>query len=187
MSYYLFTRDNTHLFDLTYSTDISTHCVCSFSQLISYAWFNLTCNHAPRAYPRGFVIFQSFLEVHSPPPEHAEIDHSPPRAADRPHIRFLGTSFWSVQKQNETFSQLSRTFSKVYWEKDNGCHNVVKTWTIKLKTKTKKENSLKSASLTEQFIRTLDWISVSLYISKALYPFSYISFLVIKARLKKHF
>ena len=139
--------------------------------------------------PRGFAIFSlSWRSIPHPLSTQKEtIPH--PGAPDRPHIRFLGTSFWFVKKQNETFSQLSRTFSKVYWEKDNGCHNVVKTWTINLKTKTKKKILLKSASLTEQFIRTLDRISVYPYISKALsalYPFSYISFLTFKARLKKY-
>ena len=117
MCYYLFTRDNTHLFDLTYSTDISTHSVCSFSQLISYAWFNLTCNHAPRAYPRGFVISQSFLEVHSPPPEHAEIDHSPPRAADRPHMRFFGYIFLIRTKaKRDVFTTFINVFQSLLRE-----------------------------------------------------------------------
>ena len=42
-----------------------------------------------------------------------------------------------------------------------------------MKKNTKKENSLKSASLIEHFIRTLDRISVYPYISKAVYSFSY--------------
>ena len=97
--------------------------------------------------------------------------------------------FVSVQKQNDTFSLLLWTFSWVYWEKDNGCHNVVKTWSINLKTKTKKKNSLnKSASLIEHFMRTLDRISVSLYIiSKALYSFSYKTWSIFKAKLNKYF
>ena len=64
---------------------------------------------------------------------------------------------WSAQKEIDMLSQLLWTFSWVYWEKDNGCHNVVKTWSINLKTKTKKKNCLnKSASLMEHFMRTLD-------------------------------
>ena len=31
-----------------------------------YAWFNSTCYHPPRGYPRGFAIF-SHLAVYSPP------------------------------------------------------------------------------------------------------------------------
>ena len=57
----------------------------------------------------------------------------------------------------------------------------------KFENENEEEKLLKSASLTEQFIRTLDRISVYPYISKALYTFSYISFLIFKARLKKYF
>ena len=100
----------------------------------------------------------------------------------------MATSFLSVKKQNDTFSLLLWTFSWVYWEKDNGCHNVVKTWSINLKTKKKKKNSLnKSASLIEHFMRTLDRISVSLYISKALNSFSYKNLSIFKAKLNKYF
>ena len=41
----------------------------------------------------------------------------------------FATSFFSVQKQKETFSQLLLTFSEFinfflnYWDRDNGCHN----------------------------------------------------------------
>ena len=89
-----------------------------------------------------------------------------------PHPRRSSTSYtFFLPVQNETFSQLfnDKRFSRVY------CHNVVKKWNIYLKTKTKKKNSLKSASLIEHFIRTLDRICVYLdiYISKAFYSFSY--------------
>ena len=181
-----------HLFDIYQYSYISTHIsvLTVYSQLISYAWFNLTGNNAPRAYPPGDLQFLVFLGGLFPTPwaRRKRPYPTPELQIDLIYV-FLGTSFWFVKKQNETFSQLSRTFSKVYWEKDNGCHNVVKTWTINLKTKTKKKILLKSASLTEQFIRTLDRISVYPYISKALsalYPFSYISFLIFKARLKKY-
>ena len=51
---------------------------------------------------------------------------------------FSATAFLFVQEQNDAFSQLSfLTFSWVYWKEVNGWHNVVKTWTINLKTKTK--------------------------------------------------
>ena len=57
-----------------------------------------------------------------------------------------------------------------------------------MKTKTKKKNSLnKSASLIEHFMRTLDRISVSLCISKALYSFSYKNLSIFKAKLNKYF
>ena len=100
----------------------------------------------PRAHLRELQFF-SFLEVYSPSTgtQKEAIPH--PRAPDRPHICFLQTSSWSVQKQNDTFSLLLWTFSWFYWQYGNGCHNVVKTWTINLKTKTKKKNSLKRASL----------------------------------------
>ena len=56
-----------------------------------------------------------------------------------------------------------------------------------MKTKTKKKNSLnKSASLIEHFMRTLERISVSLYISKALYSFSYKNLSIFKAKLNKY-
>ena len=41
----------------------------------------------------------------------------------------------------------------------------------KFENENEEENSLKSASLIEHFMRTLDWISVSLYISKAILRF----------------
>ena len=104
-----------------------------------------------------------------------------PRAPDQTHISFL-LHIFHVQKPNDTFSQLLIwTFSWVYWEKDNG----FKTWTINLKLKMKMKNSLKNASLIEHFMRTLDWISVSLYIS--LYSFSYKKLSLLKAELKKYF
>ena len=43
----------------------------------SYAWFNSTCYHAPRVYPRGFAIFFSLGGLF-PTPGHAERDNSPP-------------------------------------------------------------------------------------------------------------
>ena len=45
----------------------------------------------------------------------------------------------------------------------------------------------KSASLIEHFMRTLDRISVSLYISKALNSFSYKNLSIFKAKLNKYF
>ena len=102
--------------------------------------------------PGHFLGFAMFLSWRS-------IPH--PQAPDQTHISFL-LHIFHVQKPNDTFSQLLIwTFSWVYWEKDNG----FKTWTINLKLKMKMKNSLKSASLIEHFMRTLDWISVSLYIS----------------------
>ena len=41
----------------------------------------------------GDLQFFSFLVVYSPPPGHAKGDNSPPRARDRPHVRFGGTFF----------------------------------------------------------------------------------------------
>ena len=79
----------------------------------------------PRHTPRS-LQFVSFLEVYPPATNSC-------------------TSFLSIQKQNDTFSQLLWTFSRVSWEKDNGCQNVVKTWTINLKMKRKKINSEEKA------------------------------------------
>ena len=45
----------------------------------------------------------------------------------------------------------------------------------------------KRASLIEHFMRTLDRISVSLYISKALNSFSYENLSIFKAKLNKYF
>jgi len=58
---------------LTYN---SIHSVVCFSQLISYAWFNLTGNNAsrayPRAYPRAFATFSlSWRSIPHPPPPRA--------------------------------------------------------------------------------------------------------------------
>ena len=75
---------------------------------------------------------------------HTERDNSPPPSSwSTTTYMFFATSFWSVQKQNDTFSPFLWMFSWVYREKDNGCHNLVKTWTINLKMKTKKKNSVK--------------------------------------------
>ena len=74
-------------------------------------------------------------------------------------IRFLLHLFYPCKSKTTRFHIFLWTFSWVYWEKDNGCHNVVKTWTINSKTKSKKKNSLKSAFLIEHFMRTLDRIS----------------------------
>ena len=97
--------------------------------------------------------------------------------------------FVSVQKQSGTFSLLLWTFSWVCWEKDNGCHNVVKTWSINLKTKTKKklfkQKRFLDRTLHENTV--LDRISVSLYISKALNSFSYENLSIFKAKLNKYF
>ena len=69
----------------------------------------------------------SVLEVYSPPPSSWSNSY-----------KFFATSFSSVQKPNDTFSQLLWTFSWVYWEKDNG----FKTWTINLKLKMKMKKKL---------------------------------------------
>ena len=114
------------------------------------------CQPPPPPTPPGTlagICNVSFLEVYSPPPSSWWNSY-----------KFFATSFSSVQKPNVTFSQLLWTFSWIYWVKDNG----FKTWTINLKLKMKMQNSLKSASLIEHFMRTLDWISVSLYVSEAI-------------------
>ena len=80
----------------------------------------------PGAHPRGFVFF-FFLGGLFPTPAHEERNNSPPPSSWSTSYTFFATSFLSVQKRNDTFSQLLWTFSWVYWEKDRGCHNVVKT------------------------------------------------------------
>ena len=128
---------------------------------------------SPGTPPRICKFF--FIGGLFPTTGHAEKDNSPPLSSwSTTTYMFFATSFWSVQKQNDTFSQLLWMFSWVYREKNNGCHNLVKTWTINLKMKTKKKNSLKRAFLIEHFIGRLDQISLSLYVSKALYSFSYL-------------
>ena len=71
-----------------------------------YAWFSYTCNHAPPpTHPQGFSIF-FFLRGLFPTLGHAERDNSPPPSSWLTSYMFFATSFWSVQKQNDTFSQL---------------------------------------------------------------------------------
>ena len=115
----------------------------------------------PPADPRGICIFFSFLEVYSPLPSSWSTSHM-----------FFATSFLSEQRQKDTFSQLLCMFSWDYWEKDNGCHNVAKKWTINLKTKTKEKNSLKSASLVELHKNTGPNLCFSTYI-KSLFHLNY--------------
>ena len=127
----------------------------------------------PSGRPPGDLHFFSFLEVYSPSPgtQKEAIPH--PRAPDRPHIiMFFATSFLSKQRQKDTFSQLLCMCSWDYWEKDNGCHNVAKKWTINLKTKTKEKNSLKSASLVELHKNTGPNLCFSTYI-KSLFHLNY--------------
>ena len=86
----------------------------------------------------------------------------------------------------DVFTTFFTTFSRVYWEKDDGCHYLVKTWTMK----TKKKNSLKKRLLRRTLHKnteSLDWIFVYLYAPKALYLLSYKLSLYIKVRLKKYF
>ena len=132
-----------------------------------------------RAYPWGFAIFFFLVGLFLTPELLIYLK-----------CFFMSSSFWSVQKQNETFSQLLETFSRGYWEKDDGCHNVVKTWRIHLKMKTKNKNSLKKRLLCRTLHKdteSLDWIFVYLYASKTLYLFSYNLSLYIKVRLDKYF
>ena len=157
--------------------------VCSWSVTMRLMHGSIVLVTMP---PWGFAIFFFIVGLFSTP-GHTERDDSPSLSSWSTSYTFFATSFSSSQKQNDTFSQLLWTFSWVYWEKDNGCHNVVKTWTINSKKKSKKKNSLKSASLIEHFMWTLDWISVSLYISKALYSFAYKNLSLFTAKLKKYF
>ena len=60
-------------------------------------------------------------------PRHTDRDNSPPPSSWSTSYTCFAPSFLSLQKQNDTFLQLLWTFPWVYWEKDNGRHNVVKT------------------------------------------------------------
>ena len=140
----------------------------------------------PPGHTPGDLQFFFFLGGLFPIPGHVERDNSPSPSSWSTSYTFFATSFWSVQRQNDTFSQLLWTFPWVFWDKDNGCHNVAKTWSINLKTKTKKNNFLKSASLIEHFMRTLDRISVSFYIYQKPCVRDGDSSLF-KAKLKKYF
>ena len=64
----------------------------------------------PRAHPRVFPIF--FLSWRSipHPRAHRKRQFRDPRALDRPYMRFFATSFLSVQKQNDAFSQFINIF-----------------------------------------------------------------------------
>ena len=63
-------------------------------------WFNFTCNHAPRAHPRGFVIF-SFLQK-------VTIPHH--RAPDRPYIHFLLHLFDPYKSETTRFHNFYERF-----------------------------------------------------------------------------
>ena len=114
--------------------------------------FLLVTMKLPRPPPQGTPpgICNFFLSWRSiSHPGHTERDNSPPLSSWSTSYIFCYL-FWSVQKQNDLFSQLLWTLSWVYWEKDNGCHNVVKTWTINLKTNYLwRRKTLKNASLIE--------------------------------------
>ena len=125
----------------------------------------------PRQTPGGFAFFFFFGGLF-PIPGHAERGNSPPPSSRSTSHMFFATSFLSEQRQKDTFSQLLCMFSWDYWEKDNGCHNVAKKWTINLKTKTKEKNSLKSASLVELHKNTGPNLCFSTYI-KSLFHLNY--------------
>ena len=122
---------------------------------IIYAWFSLTCNHAPsppppQAYPWGCPIF-FFL---------GGLFLIPELLIYLKYI-FYGYLFLIRTKAKwDVFTTFFTTFARVYWEKDDGCHYLVKTWTIHLKMKTKKKNSLKKRLLR----RTLHKNTESLFI-----------------------
>ena len=70
------------------------------------AWFNLTCNFAPAP---GIckVFFCGGLFPTSGP---AEGDNSPPRAPDRPHIRFLLHLFSPYKSKKKRFHNFYERF-----------------------------------------------------------------------------
>ena len=108
----------------------------------------------------------------------------------KPPAYVFGYFFFSVKKQNDTFSLLLWTFSWVYWEKDNGCHNVVKTWSINLKTK-KKKKLFKQKRFLDRTLHenTGPNLCFSLHIKSLvwLYSFSYKNLSIFKAKLNKYF
>ena len=66
-----------HLQSLTLSVKCWLYISRNDKKWTFYAWFNSTCYHPPRAYPRGFAIFFSLGGLF-PTPGHAERDNSPP-------------------------------------------------------------------------------------------------------------
>ena len=68
---------------------------------------------------------------------------------------------------------LKKYFCPSFSRKKPGCHNVVKTWKINLKTKTKKKNSKKHPLDRTLHENTGPNLCFSLHIGKALYLFSY--------------
>ena len=76
---------------------------------------------------------------------------------DWPHISFMGASFlkqyWFLHK-GEVFTTFINVFKSLLRE-GYYCHNLVKTWTINLKTEKEEKSSVFIVSLIEHFIRTL--------------------------------
>ena len=131
-----------------------THVIQVYQQQENYTikFLLVTMKLPPPPPPQGTPpgICNSFLFWRSiSHPGHTERDNSPPLSAWSTSYIFC-CRFWSVQKQNDLFSQLLWTLSWVYWEKDSGCHNVVKTWTRNLKMNYLwRRKTLKNASLIE--------------------------------------
>ena len=76
---------------------------------------------------------------------------------DQPHIRFIGASFWKQYwflHKGEVFTTFINVFKSLLRE-GYYCHNLVKTWTINLKTEKEEKSSVFIVSLIEHFIRTL--------------------------------
>ena len=125
----------------------------------------------PPADPRGICSFFLFWRSIPHPRARRKRQFPTPSSRSTSHM-FFAASFLSEQRQKDTFSQLLCMFSWDYWEKDNGCHDVAKKWTINLKTKTKEKSSLKSASLVELHKNTGPNLCFSTYI-KSLFHLNY--------------
>ena len=119
--------------------------------------------------PLGFAIF-FFMGGLFPTTGYAERDNSPLPSSWSTTTYFLLHLFDSYKRKMTCFNNFYECFPEL-----------IESF-FPEKMKTKKKNSLKRASLTEHFIGRLDQISLSLYVSKALYSFSYKNYLKLSWR-----
>ena len=142
----------------------------------------VTCPPPP-AHPRGFAIF-SFLEIYSSPPGtqiEPTIPH--PRALDRPHIRVLLHLFYPYKSKTTRFYNFYERFPEFI---ERRIMDVIMQ--LKFENENEEEKLFKKRLLD----RTLHENTgsnrcFSLYISKALYSFSYKKLSLFKPKLKKYF
>ena len=117
------------------------------------SWFYAPPAPTPGHTARGFArFFLSWWSIPTP----GYIRRAIP-TPDWPHISFIGASFlkqyWFLHK-GEVFTTFINVFKSLLRE-GYYCHNLVKTWTINLKTEKEEKSSVFIVSLIEHFIRTL--------------------------------